>query len=425
MGRMRLRDEQGMVLPIALGILAVLTISAMVVIDSSSSNARSAVRSKGDKVAFALAEAGINNAIAVLMKPGTNALNKYDYCPASDTAPALPCWNTNAYEGGTVQWTGQLTVQSASAYWTLTSTSTVRNPDGSRPLHRTLTARAPVYPAPSQPLNSPSWNYIYSRALGTGVSVQRLRHDADEPGRGDLAALRERESLPREQGADRGRRPVRARLADAELDPELRRHLGGEAERRSHRERLQVRRPERSHAVHRRRPVGRGQSVGAHARHERRRGPAAERALERVVPERKSRAVLPLQPRRSRARRRTPPGPGTRRSPPEARATATKLTYKNNNAGLVNLTPPTSYSCKTWAGELSWNATTRVLTINGDDVPRREREDRQRPDELVRRRGRHLHVRHVAGQELETLRKARLPRTRATARRPAGTRTRT
>ena len=167
-GGMRLRGEQGMVLPIALGILAVLTISTMVVIDASSSNARSAVRSKGDKVAFALAEAGINNAIAVLMKPGTNALNKYDYCPVSNTAPALPCWNTNAYEGGTVQWTGQLTVQSASAYWTLMSTSTVRNPDGSRALHRTLTARAPVYPAPSQPLNSPSWNYIYSRALGTG-----------------------------------------------------------------------------------------------------------------------------------------------------------------------------------------------------------------------------------------------------------------
>jgi len=44
---------------------------------------------------------------------------------------------------------------------------------------------------------------------------------------------------------------------------------------------------------------------------------------------------------------------------------ATKLTYKNNNAGLANLTPATSYSCKTFSGELSWNATTRVLTIRG------------------------------------------------------------
>ena len=44
---------------------------------------------------------------------------------------------------------------------------------------------------------------------------------------------------------------------------------------------------------------------------------------------------------------------------------AVKLTYKNNNAGLVNLTPGTSYTCKTWAGELSWNATTHVLTVRG------------------------------------------------------------
>ena len=90
-GVMRMRDERGMVLPIALGILAVLSISVIVVIQSSSANSRSAYRSKGDKVAFALAEAGINNAIAVLMKPGTNALNKYIFCPVSDTAPALPC----------------------------------------------------------------------------------------------------------------------------------------------------------------------------------------------------------------------------------------------------------------------------------------------------------------------------------------------
>ena len=44
---------------------------------------------------------------------------------------------------------------------------------------------------------------------------------------------------------------------------------------------------------------------------------------------------------------------------------AVKLTYKNNNAGLINLTPGTSYTCKTWAGELSWNATTHVLTVRG------------------------------------------------------------
>jgi hypothetical protein len=33
--------------------------------------------------------------------------------------------------------------------------------------------------------------------------------------------------------------------------------------------------------------------------------------------------------------------------------------------GTFNLTPTTSYTCKTQQGELSWNAATRVLTVNG------------------------------------------------------------
>jgi hypothetical protein len=44
---------------------------------------------------------------------------------------------------------------------------------------------------------------------------------------------------------------------------------------------------------------------------------------------------------------------------------ATKLTYQNNNQVTQNLTPAASYTCKTAAGELSWNASTNVLTISG------------------------------------------------------------
>src|SRR5207249_4622263 len=42
---------------------------------------------------------------------------------------------------------------------------------------------------------------------------------------------------------------------------------------------------------------------------------------------------------------------------------ANKLLYKNNNAGLINLTPSSSYTCKNTNGELSWNASTKVLTV--------------------------------------------------------------
>ena len=40
-------------------------------------------------------------------------------------------------------------------------------------------------------------------------------------------------------------------------------------------------------------------------------------------------------------------------------------TVKNTSAPLFDLIPTTSYSCVTAGGELSWNATTQVLTIKG------------------------------------------------------------
>jgi hypothetical protein len=42
------------------------------------------------------------------------------------------------------------------------------------------------------------------------------------------------------------------------------------------------------------------------------------------------------------------------------------LTKRNNSIpSVIDLTPSVSYSCRTVAGELSWNAVTKVLTING------------------------------------------------------------
>jgi len=35
------------------------------------------------------------------------------------------------------------------------------------------------------------------------------------------------------------------------------------------------------------------------------------------------------------------------------------------SAGTFNLTPASSYTCQTAAGELSWNATTKTLTVHG------------------------------------------------------------
>jgi hypothetical protein len=44
---------------------------------------------------------------------------------------------------------------------------------------------------------------------------------------------------------------------------------------------------------------------------------------------------------------------------------ANKLTYKNDNQGIANLTPSSSYQCKTVAGEISWDYTNKILTLVG------------------------------------------------------------
>ncbi len=151
-----------MVLPIALGILAVLTISTMVVIDSSSSNARSSTRSKGDKIALALAEAGINNTMAVLNLPTNNALKQSTLVSCAGDPETT--WRKSTYEGGYVLWCGTLSV--ANAIWDVAAIGKVRNPYGTKVIERRIGARVVVTPTQTQPLNNPAWNYLFAKRTG-------------------------------------------------------------------------------------------------------------------------------------------------------------------------------------------------------------------------------------------------------------------
>jgi hypothetical protein len=44
---------------------------------------------------------------------------------------------------------------------------------------------------------------------------------------------------------------------------------------------------------------------------------------------------------------------------------ANKLTYKNDNQGIANLTPSSSYKCETVGGEISWDYPNKILTLSG------------------------------------------------------------
>jgi Tfp pilus assembly protein PilX len=147
------REESGIALLMALGVLIVLSISGAALLEYTGSNQRRARYVTAAERAAALAEAGVNDAEAVLNNPSNNAL----------TATLLP-QTTTTLDGGTVTMSGEL--NQATSVWTITSTGSIPNPSGAAPVTRTMTATVRVVPALANTLNSQAWNYIYD--WGTG-----------------------------------------------------------------------------------------------------------------------------------------------------------------------------------------------------------------------------------------------------------------
>jgi hypothetical protein len=158
----RLRSERGIALPMALGVLLVLTISSTAAIHYTSTNTRNAGYSKGKMTALSLAEAGLNNAMSVLSLPSNNALKPETLPPCVSSPPQTP--RRDDYAGGYVLWCGDL--DRTAAAWTIRSTGYVRNPNNATEIRRKLTAYVVVTPTVSQPLNNPAWNYLFTKSTG-------------------------------------------------------------------------------------------------------------------------------------------------------------------------------------------------------------------------------------------------------------------
>lgn len=151
--RRRVLDERGISLVVSLGVLAVFSTATMATVSYSLANDRSSSVSSTEVLAHALAEAGLNNAMATLSNPDSNALD-----------PNLLPARTTAYDGGSVTWSGVLSGNT----WTLTATGRAANPQGgnaSDSVH-TLSATTRVQSAFTQPLNNMAWNYIYATKTG-------------------------------------------------------------------------------------------------------------------------------------------------------------------------------------------------------------------------------------------------------------------
>jgi Tfp pilus assembly protein PilX len=138
-------DERGIALAIAIPILAVITIMLFTALHLGAASSRSSSYSDSGQKAFHLAEAGVNNALAVLADDGNDPSNVN-----------LLAARTTTYSGGTVTWSGTL----SGDIWTITGTSSVPNPTGAAPITRTVTRKAKV--TSGIPIEgNEAWNYVY------------------------------------------------------------------------------------------------------------------------------------------------------------------------------------------------------------------------------------------------------------------------
>jgi hypothetical protein len=367
-------DEQGFALVIALGVTVVLSMMVVTVIESARSNSRNATMSSGRMSAYNLAEAGINNAMSVLRLPTNNALDIYVFCTDTTTLPTVeagtyPCKRTDTYSAGRVVWYGTLYRNAAAgtAYWDLFSTGYVRNPNGSADYTKTLRATIPVVPVTTQPLNNPSWNYIFSRNTGSGVALSgcdmTLQNSVNvtsplyvmgnlclkNTARISKGPLIVKGSLDLQQAANQ------AGAIGADLNEA---HIGRGCR--------YLAQPLHTPCVY-----GLGGTI-----------PTRDNVWATIL-DSSAPAVSPPTVNWNDWYLNGSPGPYYPCATPQAGEPANpsflfdnpvgvisdsdtnKLAYKNDNQGIANLTPSSSYQCKTVNGELSWDYPTRVLTVSG------------------------------------------------------------
>lgn len=167
---LRLRvEEEGIALIMALGIMLVLTIALTTTLFFTASGARDAHRTNAGQQAYALAEAGINNAVAVLNAnyPTTLYPGPTSWYGCNNLFPQT----TTTYSSGSVTWSGCLVPNTNSPYyqWNLTAKGAVTNPTGptAGAVTRTVTAVVPVvFPDTfSNGSGSSAINFIYGHNI--------------------------------------------------------------------------------------------------------------------------------------------------------------------------------------------------------------------------------------------------------------------
>jgi len=141
----QLKSESGLALVMAIGIMTVLAISGTAITYYTVENSRSTTGGTASQKAFALAEAGLNNAVSVLSTPANDPQNPNLLPPSGSPA-------TQTAEGGTLSYWGSY--NSTTAIWTVTGQGTYRNSAGRKPIVRKVSQQYSI-------TSAQSWRYIY------------------------------------------------------------------------------------------------------------------------------------------------------------------------------------------------------------------------------------------------------------------------
>ena len=161
--RRLLREEEGVALVLVIVSMLVLTLMLTAVMFMTAAGARDAHRSNAGQKASALAESGINNALAVLN-------SNYPGIVVYPGDPNLLPSRTTPYPSGSVTWSGAIEAAPTTAtwedQWRITSVGTVANPTGpsASPVARRMTAIVPIVIPETVSINpsSSSLNWVYA-----------------------------------------------------------------------------------------------------------------------------------------------------------------------------------------------------------------------------------------------------------------------
>jgi Tfp pilus assembly protein PilX len=193
-----LRDERGQALVVALLVMILLGLLVPLVLSFAATNNRTASYSQSAQKASSLAEAGVNDAANVLAAAAvpTSTNNKLLIPNLSCTSTLLPSSESTAtsvsYTGGTVKYWGYFdqthnpsvnnnTSDCQNWVWTLKAKSTVPNPTGAAPITKVASAQVQVNAPTSKSILVNVWNTVYSpqgptpgvcdTSIGQGITI--------------------------------------------------------------------------------------------------------------------------------------------------------------------------------------------------------------------------------------------------------------